>query len=57
MFANPLTDEELAEELFLSPGAVRTHMGVLVAKFGLDDVPDDQKRVRLAQQAIQSGTV
>ncbi len=57
VFANPLTDEELAEELFLSPGAVRTHLAVLVAKFGLDDVPDDQKRVRLAEQAIQSGTV
>ena len=57
VFANPLTDEELAEQLFLSPGAVRTHIAVLVAKFGLDDTPDDQKRVRLAQQAIQSGTV
>lgn len=57
VFANPLTDEELAEELFLSPGVVRTHIAVLVAKFGLDDIPDDEKRVRLAQQAIQSGTV
>ncbi len=57
VFANPLTDDELAEELFLSPGAVRTHLAVLVAKFGLDDTPEDEKRVRLAQQAIQSGTV
>jgi hypothetical protein len=57
VFANPLTDEELAEELFLSPGAVRTHIAVMVAKFGLDDTPADQQRVRLAEQAIQSGTV
>ena len=57
VFANPLTDDELAEELFLSPGAVRTHLAVLVAKFGLDDTPEDEKRVRLAEQAIQSGTV
>ncbi len=43
VFANPLTDEEFAEELFLSPGAVRTHMAVMVAKFGLDDIPADQQ--------------
>ena len=29
----------------------------MVAKFGLDDVPADQQRFRLAEQAIQSGAV
>ncbi len=57
VFANPLTDQEIADELFLSPGVVRTHVAVLVAKFGLDDLPDDQKRVRLAEQAIRSGAI
>jgi len=56
-FANPPTDQEIAEELFLAPGAVRTHVAVLVAKFGLDGLPDDQKRIRLAEAAIQSGAV
>jgi FHA domain len=56
-FAAPLTDQEIADELFLSPGAVRTHVAVMVAKFELDDLPSDQQRIRLAERAIQTGTV
>lgn len=57
VFATPPTDEEIAAELFLSPGAVKTHVGVLVAKFALDDVPEDQRRVRLAERAIKTGAI
>ena len=56
-FANPPSDQEIADELFLAPGAVRTHLAVLVAKCGLDELPDDQKRIRLAEAAIQYGVV
>ena len=57
VFANPPTDEEIAAELFLSAGAVKTHVAVLVAKFGLDDVPEDQRRVRLAERATKTGAI
>jgi hypothetical protein len=57
VFANPPTDEEIAAELILSPGTVRTHVAVLAAKFGLDDVAQDQRRVRLAERAIQTGAI
>jgi FHA domain-containing protein len=57
VFATPPTDEEIAAELFLSPGAVKTHVGVLVAKFGLEDVPEDQRRVRLAERAIKTRAI
>lgn len=57
VFANPPTDQEIAEELFLSVGAVKTHVAVLVAKFGVDDLPQDQRRVRLAERATQTGAI
>lgn len=57
VFANPPTDEEIAAELFLSAGAVKTHVAVLVAKFGLDDVSEDQRRVRLAERATKTGAI
>lgn len=56
-FTGPASDEQLAEELFLSPGAVRTHLNVLFAKFGLDDLPQDQRRFHLVERAISSGLV
>jgi len=57
VFANPPTDDEIAAELFLSPGVVKTHLAVLVAKFGVDDLPKDQRRVRLVERAIQTGAI
>jgi DNA-binding NarL/FixJ family response regulator len=57
VFATPPTDQQLADELFLSLGAVRTHIAVMAAKFGVDDLPEDQQRVRLIEQAIQLGAV
>src|SRR5215218_10324550 len=46
-FATPATDQQIADELFLSVHAVRTHLMVLFAKLGLDELPQDQRRVRL----------
>jgi pSer/pThr/pTyr-binding forkhead associated (FHA) protein len=51
------SDEQLGEDLFLSPGAVRTHLNVLFAKFGLDELAPDQRRFHLVERAISSGLI
>jgi hypothetical protein len=56
-FASPATNGQIAEELFLSVDAVKTHLRVLFAKFGIEDLPQNQKRIRLAERAFYSGVI
>jgi pSer/pThr/pTyr-binding forkhead associated (FHA) protein len=56
-FASPATNQQIADELFLSVDAVKTHLRVLFAKFGIEDLPQNQKRIRLAERAFYSGVI
>ena len=56
-FAGPATTPEIAEELFLSAEEVATHLSVLYAKFGIEDLPPDQKRIRLVERALYGGVI
>ncbi|HEY8721942.1 FHA domain-containing protein [Pengzhenrongella sp.] len=56
-YATPATNQQIAEELFLSVGAVKTHLRVLFGKFGIDALPQNQKRARLVELALQMGLV
>jgi pSer/pThr/pTyr-binding forkhead associated (FHA) protein len=56
-FATPPTDEQIAEDLFLSVRAVRTHLAVLLAKLDVDEPSEDQRRVRLVERAFESGVI
>jgi pSer/pThr/pTyr-binding forkhead associated (FHA) protein len=56
-FASPASDEHIAEELFLSVGAVRTHLRVLYAKLGVEQLPQNERRVRLAERAFSGGLI
>ena len=56
-FATPATNQEIAGELFLSVDAVKMHLRTLFGKFALGDLPQNQKRARLAETALQSGAV
>ena len=56
-FASPATNQEIAEELFLSVDAVKTHLRVLFAKFGIEGLPQNQKRARLVERAFNSGAI
>jgi len=56
-FATPATNQQIATELFLSVDAVKGHLRTLFAKFGVDGLPQMQKRVRLAERAFQTGVV
>ena len=50
-FATPATNQQIAAELFLSVDAVKGHLRTLFAKFGVDELPQMQKRVRAAGRA------
>ena len=56
-FASPATNQQIAEELFLSVDAVKTHLRVLFAKFGIEQLPQNQKRIRLVERAFYSGLI
>lgn len=56
-FANPATNAEIAEQLHLSVDAVKTHLRALFEKFGVEQLPQNQKRLALVERALQSGLV
>lgn len=56
-FATPATNGEIGAELHLSVDAVKTHMRALFEKLGVGALPQNQKRVALAERALQTGIV
>ncbi len=56
-FANPATNNQIAGELHLSVDAVKTHLRALFEKFGVEDLPQNQKRLALVERALQSGLI
>jgi DNA-binding NarL/FixJ family response regulator len=54
-YATAVSNEQIAKELFLSVDAVKTHLRVLFHKFGIDALPQNQKRARLVELALQLG--
>lgn len=56
-FAMPATNQDIAGELFLSVEAVKTHLRALFTKFGVEDLPQNQKRAKLIERAFQTGLV
>ena len=55
--AAPATNEQIAEDLVLSLSAVKGHLRVLFNRFGLEDAPQNQKRLLLAERALSTGAV
>lgn len=56
-FATPATNQEIAGELHLSVDAVKTHMRALFEKLEVGDLPQNQKRVAVAERALNTGAV
>lgn len=56
-FASPATNREIAERVFLSVDAVKAHLRALFERFGVGELPQNQKRIRLAELALRSGVV
>lgn len=56
-FQTPATNQEIAEQVFLSVDAVKAHLRTLYRKFAIEDLPHNRKRARLVELAIAAGYV
>jgi pSer/pThr/pTyr-binding forkhead associated (FHA) protein len=56
-YATPASNQQIADELFLSVDAVKTHLRTLFQKFGVEDLPQNQKRVKLVERVLGLGLV
>ena len=56
-FAVPATNQDIADELHLSVDAVKSHLRTLFQRFGIEHLPQNQKRSRLVAEALQSGLI
>jgi DNA-binding NarL/FixJ family response regulator len=56
-FAAPASNSDIADEVFLSIDAVKNNLRVLFQRFGIADLPQNQKRARLVECAFQWGLV
>jgi hypothetical protein len=56
-FASPATNQEIADAVFLSVDAVKGHLRTLYRKFGLEDLPQSERRARLVELAVAGGYV
>ncbi len=56
-YAMPAGNQEIADELVLTVGAVKGHLRTLFEKFGVEDLPQNRKRLRLVERAVETGAV
>jgi hypothetical protein len=56
-FAVPASNQQIASEVFLGIDAVKRHLRMLFGRFGLGELPQNQKRARLAELALRMGIV
>jgi len=56
-FAAPATNQQIADELFLTVDTVKLHLRALFDKFEVADLPQNQKRLALVRRALDSGLV
>jgi pSer/pThr/pTyr-binding forkhead associated (FHA) protein len=56
-WSTPATNQQIADELVLTVAAVKTHLRILFQRFGLGEVPHNEKRARLARLAFELGFV
>jgi pSer/pThr/pTyr-binding forkhead associated (FHA) protein len=54
-FASPASNRQIAEELFLSVDAVKAHLRVLFDRFELAELPQNEKRAKLAATVLLTG--
>jgi FHA domain-containing protein len=53
----PATNPQIAAEVFLSVDAVKAHLRILFDRFGLGELPQNEKRSRLVSIVLSSGVL
>lgn len=56
-FATPATNQQIAAELFLSIDGVKTHLRGLFELFGVQHLPQNEKRATLVERAFLAGVI
>jgi len=55
--ATPATNRQIAEEVYLTVDAVKAHLRVLFERYGLSQLPQNEKRARLVVAALDAGVL
>ncbi len=55
--ATPATNRQIAEEVFLTVDAVKAHLRVLFDRYGLSQLPQNEKRARLVTTVLEAGVL
>jgi FHA domain len=55
--ATPATNRQIAEEVFLTIDAVKAHLRVLFERYGLSELPQNEKRARLVAIVLDAGVL
>ncbi len=56
-FATPATNQQIAGALFLSVDGVKTHLRGLFELFGVQHLPQNEKRAKLVERALVAGVI
>ncbi|MGN6872175.1 MAG: FHA domain-containing protein [Solirubrobacteraceae bacterium] len=55
--AIPATNRQIAEEVYLTVDAVKAHLRVLFERYGLSQLPQNEKRARLVASVLDAGAL
>lgn len=55
--AIPATNRQIAEEVYLTVDAVKAHLRVLFERYGLSQLPQNEKRARLVVSVLDAGVL
>jgi FHA domain len=55
--AIPATNRQIAEEVYLTVDAVKAHLRVLFERYGLSQLPQNEKRARLVASVLDAGVL
>ena len=56
-YPSPATNRQIADATHLSVDAVKRHLRILFERFGISSLPQNEKRVRLVELALQSNLI
>jgi len=56
-YPTPASNQDIAAELHVSLDVVKGHLRALFGKFAIGDLPQNQKRARLVERALERGVI